>query len=654
VALGTMAAAIAELLDCKGPKFDSHWGPLFGAAVAFHAVGASPLQAPQNLLDLANRTLQRWRPRVADIVRRLPDALMGRVPSSVLSGFCMHGYATALFWECFDVAMAAPALGVAACLRSLVSGPIDSQQWGPLEFSQSARWPVKVLDVRLLIEHWAACGDRGAAVADCPDVSAFELRAGLCLVDGASRCSGSLDPLTASTAAVARQLAAPGLVSPVTLRGLSGPLRLVVVGSHLGSNMEPLALVTACMRKASLDVDAVVYGTMYPFPGLICELFGHCAHNSHIDEIVGLLVQQMYRPHWEPGVLMASLRTALHGDMALRAAELFVCAQPMAICSLMRPLTDVPMLIYQAFPLIGATPTTHQHMLLAHFREMVRMPERSVFVAYSEFLALQFEYQLGRRPLCVRPHSLYATPTGGGDYNPDRENPRLLVSRAAGWARDSAAALVHFVESFAERDLRPATRLRFVFLGCIREPSDTVAGLEQPFGYTELRRYRGAVFFPWDMGMLLFSELYAIGVPLLVPDRSWMAAIVKRMVEYTDFGWWQLRDVSAVTMSPCGGPGSECDQSHTFPWVDANASIAHILRLYGSTDFVRWPHVEGFGSLPELMTRLLRLDFDLTSRKMQLWNKAALWHSLDIVGRALGVLLGGTGPPPQVGASSCV
>ena len=68
-----------------------------------------------------------------------------------------------------------------------------------------------------------------------------------------------------------------------------------------------------------------------------------------------------------------------------------------------------------------------------------------------------------------------------------------------------------------------------VFLGLSRDASETVAGIARPFSYHELRRFRAAVYFPWDMGMLLFSELYAIGVPTFLPDRAWVVSIIKRV-----------------------------------------------------------------------------------------------------------------------------
>ncbi|CAK8993124.1 unnamed protein product [Durusdinium trenchii] len=421
----------------------------------------------------------------------------------------------------------------------------------------------------------------------------------------------------------------------------------------MGSNMEPLSLVEACLKKASVTVDTTVLGTTYPFPEIMCESFGHCAKQVHLDQAVRLLVQQMYRPTWEPAQLLDLLSKGLQ-DAALIQSDLLLCAQPMALCSFLRSLTEKPILLYQAFPLVGATPMAYRHLLLVQLREVqVANPRRSALVAYSEFLAQQVQRQTGQRPLCLRPHSLYAL--GAGRYQPDREHPRILLGRMAGWARNSAGAAVRLIEAFAEDMLRPG-QLRLVFLGLHRESTDLVAGLSRPFGYAELRRYRGAVYFPWDMGMLLFSELYAIGVPLFLPDRAWITSIIKRMLEYTDFGWWQAReDGSAVVLANSTADG----ESHRFwPWMSANSTMKEILELYDLTDFIRWPHVSRFGSFGALMAQLLAAEFDATSEAMLRWNDASLpWSlppgSMSILSRTLGAMLSHTVPPTPE-ESSCV
>merc|ERR1719382_2158953 len=91
--------------------------------------------------------------------------------------------------------------------------------------------------------------------------------------------------------------------------------------------------------------------------------------------------------------------------------------------------------------------------------------------------------------------------------------------------------------------------------------------------------------------MLLFNELYSIGVPLLVPGRAWMASIIKRMLEYTDFGWWQAREETAAAL-PGAGDGAAQGGLGWWPWLDANSTVGEILALYDLTDFVRWPYVE--------------------------------------------------------------
>ena len=577
----------------------------------------------------------------------LARSLFGPSPQSSLDGFCIYGHLSASVLMCLNVDAHPRSADVASCLRGWTSGPFTSEEWGPLEFSSSSLWPVKVLEVRLLWEHWHRCSLTSLPSALCEDVSPRALRLQLGLIQEEE------EMLPARVRAHAFHITNIWQARNTEMdidagHDRQGPIKFVVIGSHLGSNMEPMTLLTVCLSQLAVSTEATVYGTVYPMdPGFICELFGQCSSNAEITEVVGLLVKQMYAPAWEPHALSAKLHSALASDAAFREASLLVCAQPMPICSLLRPLTDLPMIIYQAFPLIGATPVTHRHMLLAHFQEMLGQPQRTVFIAYSEFLAEQFRYQLGQRPLCIRPHSLYATQGASLHYQPDLEHPRVLVSRMAGWARAGARVLINLVEALADRHLRPGTRLRLVFLGVERRETDTVAGLSQPFSYNGLQRYRAAVYFPWDFGMLLFSELYSLGVPLAIPSRAWMGTLIKSLLEFSDFGWWQARDSGAISLP---GPGAEVG---TWPWLNANSTVEQVLELYDRSDFVLWPHVQFFQGLPELVLGLLRNDFDAISAGMQAWNLATLQHSLSIGTRAVAAMLLGT-QPPQSGESSCM
>lgn len=52
-------------------------------------------------------------------------------------------------------------------------------------------------------------------------------------------------------------------VAPPEL-SVSQPVQGVVIGSHMGSNMEPLSLLEECFKQASVDFKSTVLGTTYP------------------------------------------------------------------------------------------------------------------------------------------------------------------------------------------------------------------------------------------------------------------------------------------------------------------------------------------------------------------------------------------------------
>lgn len=655
-------SVIETFLDCAVPELEDLWGPFYDITSAYIVTGKGLRAAPRRLYELAKDAalMGRQRPLEAESHKReMAETLRGRRPFRVWPSFCAHGALNAAFWLCLDAAPATTALQVAHCLQRLVAGPLTTENWGPLEFSETARWPVRMLDIRLLFEHYKDCG--AVPARSCPDLTAIELRRGLSLPDRNAApespilAAPSLQATVEAGRAIDAQMAVaiPSLPPDPWARGLATEaLRMVVLGSHMGSNVEPLSLVQAAASAIQVSLLTSVLGTQYPWPDLICEIFGHCLRSKHVDKAVTTLVVQMYKPTWDMSDLLQTLHSAMEEEPLLQQMDFLLCAQPMTICALLRSLTEKPMLLYQAFPLVGATPMVYAPIVLLQFREMVRSPRRTALVAYSEFLAVQLHRQLGQRPICIRPHSLYAThPPTGAMYDPDRENPRILVSRTAGWARDGASALVSLTEELANRELRPGTRIRIVFMGVARSASDTVAGVSQPFTYLQLKRFRAGIFIPWDMGMLMFCELYNMGMPVLMPSRAWMASIIKRMLEYTDFGWWQARDNTAVALP--FGTASGPESPPAWPWWSSNSTVKEILDLYDLTDFPRWPHVTFFTSLPELMVQLHTMDYDQLSEGMMRWNKKALPLSLALLTTTIGGLLGGVEPPP-LGSSTCV
>ena len=377
--------------------------------------------------------------------------------------FCIYGVMTANFWHCFDADLQTSSTVIVRCLQRMTQGPLlnmdTRESWGPLEFSQSSNWPLHLLDVRLVQDQWTRCSDQAASVSSCAGaaLSVPKLR----LLHGLLHT----DVSTPASELVLRQLDVLQRDDVEPLRGVKNQhFRMMVIGSHMGSNMEPLSMVESCFANAGLSLHATVLGTIYPFPEIMCESFGHCASNRHIDDAVRLLVQQMYRPSWEPQQLLNLLSAGLED---LGQTDLILCAQPMVLCSFLRSLVDQPMLLYQAFPLVGATPKRFRHLLLVQLREVqVSNLRRSTLIAYSEFLAQQVQRQTGQRPQCIRPHSLYALGGKGGagasTYHPDTVNPRVLLGRLAGWARDGAGAMVQLMEAFAGEMLRPSTSIRLV------------------------------------------------------------------------------------------------------------------------------------------------------------------------------------------------
>ena len=78
---------------------------------------------------------------------------------------------------------------------------------------------------------------------------------------------------------------------------------VVVIGSHMGSNMEPASLISNVYREDCPDAKNImkpsVLGTIYPAGEMMCEMFGHCEENNEIKQAIQFFVKHMYDPSWD-------------------------------------------------------------------------------------------------------------------------------------------------------------------------------------------------------------------------------------------------------------------------------------------------------------------------------------------------------------------
>merc|ERR550537_1663171 len=114
-------------------------------------------------------------------------------------------------------------------------------------------------------------------------------------------------------------------------------------------------------------------------------------------------------------------------------------------------------------------------------------------------------------------------------------------------------------------------------------------------------------------------------MPLLLPEPRWMYSLMQHSLSHTQVNWWHIR---AATVNGSLPWASERDFPLPFlPWVSNNASVREVAYWYELTDFVQFPHVTNFASLPEMLQRLRTLDVATTREGMHQFNTATLRES---------------------------
>jgi len=138
--------------------------------------------------------------------------------------------------------------------------------------------------------------------------------------------------------------------------------------------------------------------------------------------------------------------------------------------------------------------------------------------------------------------------------------------------------------------------------------------------------------------MLLFNELYTMGMPLLVPERRWMHQLAHHALTRTARNWWHLRaDAAGGALPQAAGRGG-FPLPHP-PWIGPEGRVGEVSYWYELSDFARFPCVTYFGSVPGMLARLQELDVPRLRAGMRSFNRATLRDSLAFYRAAAGELL---------------
>lgn len=187
---------------------------------------------------------------------------------------------------------------------------------------------------------------------------------------------------------------------------------------------------------------------------------------------------------------------------------------------------------------------------------------------------------------------------------------------------------------------------------------------EAVLSYTELReRFAAAVLFPHDVGMISFDDLYALGIPLLLPEDDLVAAMaLAHLVSTDNYPWYLLReehaDVSFARAQPHGAPPWDPGWGGAAVLRNSTGFAAYMGHGHHNMELIReavrtanfglFPHVRRFASLSGLLAGLADFDaaghsFSDTAAEMRRFAEEAWQTTSQFYVRAASYLLGDQG-----------
>ena len=213
-------------------------------------------------------------------------------------------------------------------------------------------------------------------------------------------------------------------------------------------------------------------------------------------------------------------------------------------------------------------------------------------VAQSPYLATSIQYHTGRQVPCVRPLASYV----GVQYRPNSSTVLVLCARTRLMMSHSCRGL------FREAQHRMKSLARRWQMRLPAGDRDVVHG----YLFEEVARFRATVLIPWNIAVTTFHELYAMNMPLFVPDSLWLARLWPKQM--TSYGRSHPNLHQQLHLPDSGHPSGPTP----YPSLDHMArDFPTMLYWAQSYAFIEMPGVQVFASIPQLIWSLSTGAYDL-------------------------------------------
>lgn len=599
-------------LDCSGPSYNTGWDELYENLI--NAKDKS--QADLHEVVWSNvahfKALLGDRDAILENQLKFNAVLEGDAYPTDLNGYCHLGLVVMYYL-----------LGTSSSLQEwvqeawrILTHPVD--QWLVFDLLESSRW---------------------ANLAQHDDV----LSAAADLTSGTWRPQIAKIPMPSNELRFYLRCSAP-----VQRSGWSN-LVVAAVSTH-AAIMEPVASLRWHLQQRGANLVAHYLGLMHPTSELPCKMHGQqefsiCGgfQGDHVLHVLGDMLDRRYLDSGFSAEL-GSRVSLLHSRHILGIADLIICAHPFLLCSVLRPFSELFMLIYLTpTPLAFVPPGAERMWVLVHLSALTSH-SATMLIAASSVYALHVQWQMGAQVPVARPAARYVRDVYQWHGKGKRQHVIYIWYMAASMTGFIVGAQNFVVQSREQGLIHSLLEIK------IKELLITEDGMAS---WQYLSGVRCVVLLPWDLQLTSFPELYALAVPLLLPTAAYIASYGVRILKGYGMHFWSVNPAFAGGLLGKYSQNSTEKFDHS-PWLHADWGDDGVSILKGrglieywlqASDFESFGHTMRFDSIPNMILHAAAPEGELQekSNKMRAEWKLSWAKTAEIYDLAAKCLTSGNG-----------